>query len=227
MEQHYKAFMDKQHPSEDLVVETISKAKKLSENQEKSMPVEDLDNRVPVTRVKGTHRRLWGKYKWGMIALAVICLISGLTWQWNTRIVYPDLITEFSPDENSDYMEKRSEEFGEERNSYKSFNSSYFYVFDKDAQKTEIEIGKGTIMVQTGTVKIAGNQLLYQIKPQNIKGIEVFLGKTGTGEEETLYAAFDLGDIHYYMVSECVTEKEMTAYIKELIKRQEKKEKIS
>ena len=84
-------------------------------------------------------------------------------------------------------------------------------MFDKEAEVTEVEVGQGRIVVQTGTVKLAGNQLLYQMKPQNIKGTEVFLGKTAADGEEYLLAAFDLGELHYYLKGEMVSEREMTA----------------
>lgn len=222
MEQHYKSFMNKQHPSKDLLSETISKAKALSEEEQEGKLRRDLDAEGSSIWMKGIH--VWNQRRWqcGIVVFAVICLILTGVWRWNTRIVYPNLVTEFSPDEESDYREKRAEEFGEERNSYLNFNFSYLYVFDKEAEKTEIEVGQGTIIVQTGTVKIAGNQLLYQIKPQNIKGIEVFLGKTESDGEECLLAAFDLGELHYYLKGEMVSEREMTAYIKDLINNYEK-----
>ncbi len=199
MEGNYKSFMDKQHPSEDLLAETISRVKMLSEEQ----------------KLQKWNLRKW---RYGIIIFAVICLILTGVWKWNMQVVYPDLVTEFSPDEGSDYLEKRKEEFGEERNSYLNYKSSYLYVFDKEAQVAEVEVGQGRIVVQTGTVKLAGNQLLYQMKPQNIKGTEVFLGKTGADGEEYLLAAFDLGELHYYLKGEMVSEREMTAYIKDLIK---------
>lgn len=218
MEQHYKTFMNKQHPSEDLLAETISKAKMLSGEEQGLGAGDGLDNRVFLKDADATLKRSRRKWQYGMVAFAVFCLIAGVVWQWNTRIVYPDLITEFSPDEDSDYIDKREEEFGEERNSYLAFDSSLFYVFDKNAERTEVKVGEGNIVVQTGTVKIAGNQLLYQIKSQYIKGTEVFLGKLEDSETEHLYAAFDLGEVHYYLESENVTEKDMTAYIKGLIR---------
>lgn len=199
MERNYKSFMDKQHPSEDLLAETISRVKMLSEEQ----------------KLQKWNIRKW---RYGIIIFAVICLILTGVWKWNMQVVYPDLVTEFSRDEGSDYLEKRKEEFGEERNSYLNYKSSYLYVFDKEAEVTEVEVGQGRIVVQTGTVKLAGNQLLYQMKPQNIKGTEVFLGKTTADGEEYLLAAFDLGELHYYLKGEMVSEREMTAYIKDLIK---------
>lgn len=199
MEGNYKSFMDKQHPSEDLLAETISRVKMLSEER----------------KLQKWNLRKW---RYGIIIFAVICLILTGVWKWNMQLVYPDLVTEFSPDEGSDYLEKRKEEFGEERNSYLNYKSSYLYVFDKEAEVTEVEVGQGRIVVQTGTVKLAGNQLLYQMKPQNIKGTEVFLGKTAADGEEYLLAAFDLGELHYYLKGEMVSEREMTAYIKDLIK---------
>lgn len=212
MEQHYKSFMDKQRPSGDLLAETISKAKILSGEEQGLGAVDGSDNRVFIKDAAGTLK--WSRRKWqyGLVVFAVFCLISVAVWHWNTRIVYPDLITD------SEYTEKREKEFGEERNSYLAFDPSFFYVFDKNAEKTEVKVGQGSIMVQTGTVKIAGNQLLYQIKSQNIKGTEVFLGKIEDNETEYLYAAFDLEEVHYYLESENVTETEMTSYIKGLIR---------
>lgn len=222
MEQHYKSFMDKQHPSKDLLAQTLSKAKALSEDEQEVKLVGEKDTgRLDSGRnhlYKRSQRRWW----YGIAVFAVLCLIAGGVWRWNTQVEYTDLAAEFSPDEESGYQEKRNEEFGEERNSYLGYDSSYLYVFDKDAETTEAEVGQGTIVVQTGTVKIAGNQLLYQIEPQNIKGTEVFLGKMGTDEEKCLYAAFDLGDVHYYLEGKKVTEKDMTAYIKDLINNHEK-----
>lgn len=219
MERNYRAFMDKQHPSEDLLAQTISKAKKLAEETQESKRTEASGNGDFIPKTDNVLKRSKRKWKCGIAVFAVLCLTAGL-WYWNTQlnIVYMDLVTEFSPDEGSEYENKREEEFGEERNSYLNFEPSYFYVFDKDAERMEVKVSKGSIMVQTGIVKIAGNQLLYQIKPQRLKGTEVFLGKIGSGEEKHLYAAFDLEDIHYYLEGENVTEKEMTSYIKDLIK---------
>lgn len=218
MEQHYKSFMNKQHPSDDLLAETISKAKMLSGEEHGLGVGGGSDNRDFFKDADGNLKQRRRKWQYGIVAFIVFCLIAGAVWQWNTRIIYPDLITEFAPDEDSDYTEKREEEFGEERNSYLAFDSSFFYVFDKNAEKKEIKVGEGSIVVQMGTVKIAGNQLLYQIKSQRIKGTEVFLGKIEDSETEHLYAAFDLGEVHYYLESENVTEKDMTAYIKGLIR---------
>jgi len=218
MERHYKSFMDKQQPSEDLLSETISKAKTSAREMQESKDSNDGDFMKKTEHILKPGRRKW---QYGIAAFVLVCLSACYVWHWNATsgsIKYMDLVVEFSPDEDSDYIDKRKEEFGEERNSYLDYDPTYFYVFDKDAEKTEVKLGEGSVIVQTGAVKIAGNQLLYQIKPQKIKGIEVFLGKMGNKEEKKLYAAFDLGDIHYYLVGENITEREMTSYIRDLIK---------
>lgn len=77
MEGNYKSFMDKQHPSEDLLAETISRVKMLSEEQ----------------KLQKWNLRKW---RYGIIIFAVICLILTGVWKWNMQVVYPDLVTEFS-----------------------------------------------------------------------------------------------------------------------------------
>ncbi|MBQ9984336.1 MAG: hypothetical protein IJP29_07075 [Lachnospiraceae bacterium] len=208
MKESYKSFMEQQQPSQQLLEDAISKTMEFSK--------EKLERNL-----QGRNKRVQNRVRWqyGLAIVAVLCLVCVCAWKWNTRITYMDLVQEFTPDENGDYIEKREKEFGEERNLYlKNFDESYLYVFDKDATTEEISVGEGRITVQIGMVELAGNQLLYQIEPQTIHGQEVFLGKTTIDGRVTLLAAFDIGKEHYYLVGENVTEQEMTSYVKDRLK---------
>lgn len=211
MKENYKSFMEQQQPSQQLLQDTISKAKALSE--------EDAE-----ADVRGKIRFVQGSMKWqySLAIVAVLCLICVGAWSRNTPITYIDLVQEFVPDEDGDYAEKREKEFGEERNLYlKNYDEFYLYVFDKDATTEEIRVGEGSITVQIGNVTIAGNQLLYQVEPQMICGQEVFLGKTTIDGKVTLLAAFDIGKEHYYLTGVNVTEQEMTSLVKDKLKASE------
>lgn len=211
MKESYKSFMEQQQPSQQLLQDTISKTKALSEGE-----AEEHSH----GRVTALQRSV--RWQHGLAIVALLCLICAGVWKWNTQITYMDLVQEFAPDEDGDYIEKREKEFGEERNLYlKNFDESYFYVFDKDAVTEEISVGEGRITVQIGTVELAGNQLLYQIEPQSIHGQEVFLGKTTIDGQVVLLAAFDIGTEYYYLTGVNVTEQEMTSYVKDILKASE------
>lgn len=208
MKESYKSFMEQQQPSQQLLHDTISKVKVLSEETAE----ED---------VRGKRRFVQDgmKWKYSLAIVALLCLICAGVWKWNTQITYIDLVQEFAPDEDGNYVEKREKQFGEERNLYlKNYDESYLYVFDKDATTEEISVGEGRITVQIGMVELAGNQLLYQIEPQSIHGQEVFLGKTMIDGKTTLLAAFDIGKEHYYLTGVNVTEQEMTSFVKDRLK---------
>lgn len=208
MKESYKSFMEQQQPSQQLLQDTISKAKVLSEEEAEE---HSHGRRIALQRsVKWQH---------GLAIVALLGLICAGVWKWNTQITYMDLVQEFVPDEAGDYTEKREKEFGEERNLYlKNYDETYLYVFDKDATTEEISVGEGRITVQIGTVEIAGNQLLYQVEPQIVCGQEVFLGRTTIDGKVTFLAAFDIGKEHYYLTGVNVTEQEMTSFVKGRLK---------
>lgn len=211
---NYKSFMDKQLPPEDLIADTVSKAKAFMEDKEAAENFVDVES---VKDADGAGSARGKKWRYGIAVFITFCMVAGGIWQWNMRVEYVDLVNDFVPDNESSYLKKREDIFGEERNSYLSFDPTYFYVFDKEAEISEVSVGQGKITVQSGTVKLAGNQLLYQITPQKIKGKEVFLGRIGENGEERLYAAFDLGKTHYYLEGNNVEEREMTEYIRKFI----------
>lgn len=207
MENNYKTFMDKQHPSEDLIADTISKARELSaeENAEESSRSGRFRSQtVPVF-----------DGKWAAAFLAAVCLIIAAVWQWNTGFEYAELTGSYIPNDSN--SEQRAG-FGEERNSYLGAEEPDYYVFDGEARVSDVKVGQGTIKIQIGTVEQAGRQSLYETVPKSIKGHEVYTGKIVTGEKVFFYAAFELEDKHYYLEGENVTEREMTAYIRDLLK---------
>lgn len=197
MEQNYKLFMDKQHPSDALMEDTIRKAKTLSEQGE--------------IKRKGTQT-------WSILAVsvAVLCIVASGIWRWNTKIVYTDLADGIS-------MEKPEVSQGDKnvediKNSYLGNEEVSYYIFDKNAEISELEVGQGKISIQIGDVSNAGLQLLYQTKPEQIMNCMVYLGKYKVDNKELLLAAFEKEDKYYYLEGENVTEKEMTACVKDLLK---------
>ena len=207
MENNYKTFMDKQHPSEALIADTISKAKELSADDS----TEDITYKK---RFDGKTAGVFGG-RWVAALLVVFCLIAVGVWQWNTGLEYTELAG--SPDlENSNAGQQTG--FGEERNSYLGAEEFDYYVFDGEAQVSDVKVGQGTIKVQIGTVEQAGRQSLYETVPKSVKGHEVYTGKMTAEEQILLYAAFELEGKHYYLEGVSVTEREMTAYIRDLLK---------
>lgn len=217
MEQHYKSFMDKQHPSDTLLKDTICKAKELSETESSiDIDAQSTETGKPFIReVKmKEHRQL--VWRLAFAAVAVFCLMAGGIWSRSTRIVYTDL-EDVTVVENSEELQN-NENVGDVKNSYLGNVESSYYVFDKNAEISEIETGQGKITVQVGTVLNTGIQALYQTAPEQIKGHKVYLGKYRVDDKELLLAAFVKNDQQYYLEGERVTEKEMTAYVKELLK---------
>lgn len=217
MEQHYKSFMDKQHPSDPLLKDTICKAKELSETESSiDTDTQSTETGKPFSRevkVKGHRQLVW---RLVFAAVAVFCLLAGGIWSWSIRIVYTDLEA-VTVVENSEELQN-NENVGDVKNSYLGNIESSYYVFDKNAEISEIETGQGKITVQVGTVLNTGIQALYQTAPEQIKGHKVYLGKYRVDDKELLLAAFVKNDQQYYLEGERVTEKEMTAYVKELLK---------
>lgn len=205
MENNYKTFMDKQHPSEALIADTISKAKELSEDDS------DISHK---RRFNGQAATMPSR-KWIAAVLVAFCLIVVAAWQWNTGLEYTELARGTALEDSS--VEQQTG-FGEERNSFLGAEEFDYYVFDGEAQVSDIKVGQGTITVQIGTVENAGRQSLYETVPKSIKGHGVYTGKIAADEQVVLYAAFELEGKHYYLEGMGVTEREMTAYIRELLK---------
>lgn len=198
MEQHYKSFMDKQHPSDFLIKDTIQKAENLSQKP-----------------VKTTRAKLC-KWQFAVAAAAVFCLLAGGVWKWNSQIVYTDLNT-ITVTDNPE-TQYNQEYVGEIKQSYLGNNEAFSYLFDKNAETSEIQTEHGNISVQVGSVLNAGIQALYETKPNQIKGFKVYLGKFRTGNDDILLAAFVKNDKQYYLEGQGVTEEEMTTAVKDLLK---------
>ena len=207
MENNYKTFMDKQHPSEALIADTISKAKELSEDN----GAEDISHKSRFNRQTTT----MSAGKWVAALLVAFCLIAAAAWQWNAGLEYTELAGGFVLEDSN--VEQQAG-FGEERNSYLGAEEPDYYVFDGEAQVSDVRVGQGNIKVQIGTVENAGRQSLYETVPKSIKGHEVYTGKMAADEQVFLYAAFELEGKHYYLEGVSVTEREMTAYIRDLLK---------
>ena len=198
MEQHYKSFMDKQHPSDSLIKDTIQIAENLSQKP-----------------VKTTRAKLC-KWQFAVAAAAIFCLLAGGIWKMNFHIVYTDL-NNITMAENSETLQNPGN-VGEIKQSYLGNNESFRYIFDKNAEASEIKTEHGKISVQVGSVLNTGIQALYGTKPNQIKGFEVYLGKFRTGNDDMLLAAFVKKDKQYYLEGQGVTEEEMTTAIKDLLK---------
>lgn len=207
MENNYKTFMDKQHPSETLIADTISKAKELSAD----------DGAEDITYKRRFNKRVTAvpSRQWVAALLVAVCLIAVAAWQWNTRLEYTELAGGTVLEDSG--VEQQTG-FGEERNSFLGAEEFDYYVFDGEAQVSDVKVGQGTIKVQIGTVENTGRQSLYETVPKSIKGREVYTGKMAADEQVFLYAAFELEGKHYYLEGVSVTEREMTAYIRELLK---------
>lgn len=190
--ENYKSFMDKQHPSEALLKDTIRRAEELSETPGKK------------------HLHGWRS---AVAAAAVFCLLAGGIWKWNSKITYTDL-NQTAVNAESDLDEKNVSEI---KKSYLGDMVSDSYIFDSTAEISEIKTGNGTIRIQVGTVLNTGLQALYQTTPEQIKGYAVHFGKYRTENKNILLAAFVKEDMQYYLEGKDVTEKEMTAAVRDLL----------
>lgn len=206
MENDYKAFMDKQHPSEALIADTISKARELSAEES----TEEISNR----RDSRSRSSLAFAGKWVAAALLAFCLMIAVQSQ-STDLQYAELDGRGVSQENG--LEIQTD-FESERNSYLGAEEPDYYVFDGEAQVSEIKVSQGIIKVQTGMVERAGRQSLYRTVPESMRGQEVYTGKSITDDRVVLYAAFELEGTHYYLEGRNVTEREMTEYIRKLLK---------
>lgn len=208
MEQHYKSFMEKQYPSDALMKETISKVDVLSNEDmtEKQGNVLDDKKRFGIPK--------WNR-RFAFAAVLVFCLAVGVIWQ-NTQIQYTDLSEAVSNEDSKNLMKDKGS--GDAQNSYLGNEEQTYFIFNKNTEVTEITIGKGKIRQQVGEDVSLGLQTLYQTTPEKVKGHEVYLGKFEVDDIELLVAAFEKNGKHYYLEGEMVTEKEMTVYIKRLLK---------
>lgn len=217
MKQYYKSFMDKQHLSDDLLKDTICKVKALSEAEDvigkDDQGIQTGKSLIMGSRVKGQRKSKWSL---AFAVVAVFCLLAGGIWKWNDRIVYTHL-EDITVVENSEELQN-NENVGSVKNSYLGKTESLYYVFDKDAEISEIETEQGSITVQVGSVLNTGIQILYQTAPEQIKGYKVYMGKYRMDNKELLLVAFVKEDRQYYLEGENVTEKEMTACVKDLLK---------
>ena len=220
MEQHYKSFMDRQHPSKELIADTISQMKKISEEGELGKSGEE-DIKEAGTLFRYT-RRKWQYYA---AVFTLVLLMAGGVWYQNTQVIYSDLGKESLSGVGRDAKDSQEETFGEERNSYLGLTDSDYYIFDGDAELSELVTGQGKVTIRAGAVKNSGYQPLYQTKPQRIRGQEIYLGKEELNGEVILFAAFTRQNRYYYLEGEHVTEDEMTACIKKLLKEMGKPEK--
>ncbi|MDE6759649.1 MAG: hypothetical protein K2J90_03095 [Lachnospiraceae bacterium] len=212
MEQYYKSFMNRQHPSKELIADTVSQMKKISEEGEAGKP---SGQDIKTEGIFLQYTRIW---KYCAAVCIVVLLIVGGIWHQNTQVIYFNLGKENLSVAERDTEDSQGKTFGEERNSYLGLDDSDCYVFDRDAELSELVTGQGKITIRTGTVKNCGYQPLYQTKPQRIRGYEIYLGKEEISGEMIFFAAFNLQNKYYYLESEHVTESEMTASIKELLK---------
>lgn len=212
MEQHYKSFMNRQHPSKKLIADTISQMKKISEEGETDKSSgQDIKG-------EGTFLQHTARWKYCAAAFIFVLLIVGGVWYQNTQVIYFNLGKENLSVAGRDVKGSQGKTFGEERNSYLGLDDSDCYVFDGDAELSELVTGQGKITIRTGNVKNSGYQPLYQTKPQRIRGQEIYLGKEELDGEVIFFAAFTMRNKYYYLEGEYVTESEMTAGIKELLK---------
>ena len=218
MEQYYKSFMSRQHPSEELIADTVSQMKKISEEGEAG---KSIGHDIKGEKTFLQYARRW---KYCAAIFIVVLLIAGGIWHQNTRVIYYNLGNENLSGAENDAESSLEKTFGEERNSYLGLDDSDYYIFDGDAELSEKAIGQGKITIQTGTVKKCGYQPLYRTKPQRIRGQEIYLGKEEICGEMIFFAAFKLQNKYYYLESEHVTESEMTAVIKECLKQMGKPE---
>ncbi|MDE5864360.1 MAG: hypothetical protein K2H34_08440 [Lachnospiraceae bacterium] len=220
MEQHYKSFMDGQHPSKELIADTVTQMKRISEEGEIDKSGEQDKKEA------GTFFWYIGrKWRYYAAVFTIALLAVGGVWYQNTQVIYSDLGRETLSGAGRDTKDSQEETFGEERNSYLGLADSDYYIFDGDAELSELVTGQGKVTIRAGAVKNSGYQPLYQTKPQRIRGQEIYLGKEELNGEVILFAAFTLQNRYYYLEGEHVTEKEMTACIKELLKEIGKAEK--
>lgn len=219
MEQHYKSFMNRQHPSKELIADTVSQVKRSSE---KGKTGKSGDRNIGKTEAV---KRNIGRWQYCLTAFAIVLLVAGGVWYQKTRIVYFDLAKEVLSDSEHAAKDNQVETFGDVRNSYLGLMDSDYYIFDGEAEQSELVTGQGEVIIRVGAVKNGGYQPLYQMKPQKIKGTEIYLGKEELDGEVIFFAAFALQDKYYYLEGQHVSEREMTACIKELLRGIKKAEK--
>lgn len=210
MQQYYKSFMNKQHPSDTLLEQTIIKAKALSE-MERNSKADEFSVNLAILQ---NHR--WLNWQLMLVTAAMFCLIAVGIWKWNAQITYTDL-TKSAVIPNSDNV-FYSKGVGDIRNSYLGKEKTDYYVFDKNAENLVVMAGQGEITVQTSELSDIGLQALYQTTPKKIRGYQVYFGKYVVDNKELLLAAFVKRNRQYYLEGENVTEKEMTACVQDLLK---------
>lgn len=190
--------MDRQHPSDSLIKDTIKKAENLTGQS------------IKITRKKTYKLAL------AIAAAVVFCLLTGSIWKQNFQIVYTDLNNITISDNSKPLPNEKN--VGEIKQSYLGNSETFHFIFDENAANSEIKTKHGKINIQTGSVMNSGIQELYETKPKQVKRHKVYLGKCKTGNDEILLAAFVKDGKQYYLEGTNVTEKEMTTAIKELLK---------
>ncbi|MCM1496868.1 MAG: hypothetical protein NC124_00180 [Clostridium sp.] len=211
MKQYYKSFMDRQHPSKTLTEDTVSMIKDISGERNNQSTAGGTRRNRAFGRQGGRERLYYAA------VLAVLLLIAGGIWRQDRHIIYYDLRADSLSATGDSGTEDLQKSFGEERNSYLGLDETDVYLFDGAAKRSERLIGQGTVTILSGTVKNIGYQPLYQTRPQKIKGTAVYLAKGELDGETVLFAAFAQSDQYYYLEGKQVSEREMTACIRELL----------
>mgnify|MGYP002627369569 CR=1 FL=1 len=221
MEQQYKAFMDRQHPSKELIADTLKKAQAEDEKDE-SLRRKMYGNagnlkRTETIGTKGNHVP-----QYVFAACAVLFALAVGIMGINSRVTYTELEgingdASYGSDVASD-SDTHGENVHEVTQSYLGNLDASYYVFDSGAQARELEAGNGTVTLWIGNDGKMGLQSLYDIKPVKIKGHKVYLGSIEAEGNKLLLAAFSMDGKWYYMESADATEKEMTECIKGLLR---------
>lgn len=218
MEQQYRAFMDRQHPSKELIADTLKKAQAEDESLKRKM-YGNAGNlkRAETIGTKGNHVP-----QYVFAACAVFFILAVGIMRINGRVTYTELEGINGDASYGSYVVSDGDTDGEDVNevtkSYLGNLDASYYVFDSEAQVRELDAGNGTVTLWIGNDGKLGLQSLYDIKPVKLKGHKVYLGSVEAEGNKLLLAAFSMDGKWYYMESADATEKEMTECIRGLMK---------
>ncbi|MBR1597336.1 MAG: hypothetical protein IJ661_00315 [Lachnospiraceae bacterium] len=221
MEQQYKAFMDRQHPSKELIADTLKKAQAEDEKDE-SLKRKMCGNAggLKMAETIGFNGRHVPQYVFA--ACAVLFVLAVGIMRINGRVTYTEL-EEINYDAfyGSDAVsdgDTHGEDVNEVTQSYLGKLDASYYVFDSETRVRELEAGNGTVTLWIGNEGKTGLQSLYDIEPVKLKGHKVYLGSLEAEGNRLLLAAFSMDGRWYYMESDNATEKEMTECIRGLLR---------